>query len=221
MEWAPTFRRADSTWIPEWLCLRCNTTLDTDHPLLQMLPDRPLCAKHGERVLAVNLREGSRSWVCSRQAPPQVLPSLLACADARVTGASRHVDGRPALPFCARVRCMVCPTPASASSEFAPTHSWFFVPLLHASTQRLHHQVEGTWEASRFRAPWQTGLLGLRHAGPIPPTSLVRALQTTQQLAVADGRGEAHLPGRLHPSVSARGHPSILPRPPASSAPRA
>ena len=91
----------------------------------------------------------------------------------------------------------------------------FFVPLLHASTRRLHHQAEGAWEASRLRV-------------------LVHALQTTQQLAVADGRslppGEAHLlqslhrealpaahlAGRLHPCVSARGYPSVLPRPPAS-----
>ena len=32
MEWAPTFQRADSTWTPEWLCLRCNTTLDAAIP---------------------------------------------------------------------------------------------------------------------------------------------------------------------------------------------
>ena len=94
---------------------------------------------------------------------------------------------------------MVCQAPPPPQA-CRPHTVGFFVPLLHASTRRLHHQAEGAWEASRFRV-------------------LVHALQTTQQLAVADGRslppGEAHLlqslhgkpchAGRLHPCVSARG----------------
>ena len=51
------------------------TTTPPPHPLLQGLPpdgDRPMCPTHDPRCLALELREGSRGWICSRGA--QVLP---------------------------------------------------------------------------------------------------------------------------------------------------
>ena len=70
---APVHRRADNVRMPEWICLRCNTTVDGSHHLLQNIPDRPVCPTHGPRLLGLDLREGSRGWVCARGSPPQIL----------------------------------------------------------------------------------------------------------------------------------------------------
>ena len=64
MQWSPVFDQATRTWRPEWVCLRCNNCLGLAHALLQGVPDRPRCAAHGERVLAVDMREGRRGWAC-------------------------------------------------------------------------------------------------------------------------------------------------------------
>ena len=57
------------------------------------------------------------------------------------------------------------------------THSWLFVPLLHAAVGRLHPAALTAWEAHALCAPlWQRGLATLlRH---VEPAALVHALHT-------------------------------------------
>ena len=74
MHWAPVHSGQSGRWRPEWVCMRCNATVDEDHPLLQHVPEPPTCPAHGPRRLALDLREFSRGWVCCRGSPPEVLP---------------------------------------------------------------------------------------------------------------------------------------------------
>ena len=73
MHWAPVYRHEANAWVPEWVCLRCNATIDETHPMLNQLPQQPVCATHGPRRLAIDLREGSCGWVCCQGSPPQIL----------------------------------------------------------------------------------------------------------------------------------------------------
>ena len=69
------------------------------------------------------------------------------------------------------------------------THSWIFVPLLHAAVGRLHPDALAAWEAHPNYAPiWQRALRTLRQAPPVDPAALVHALHTLQQLATEEGR---------------------------------
>ncbi|CAE7191617.1 unnamed protein product, partial [Symbiodinium sp. CCMP2456] len=69
------------------------------------------------------------------------------------------------------------------------THSWLFVPLLHAAVGRLHPAALTAWETHGLYAPlWQRGLTTLRDAAPVEPAALVHALHTLQQLATEEGR---------------------------------
>ena len=69
--------REAALWRPEWVCLRCNIVLDESHALLQDVPsERPICPTHGPRALAIDMREGSRGWVCCAASPPQLLPCM-------------------------------------------------------------------------------------------------------------------------------------------------
>ena len=74
MHWAPVHLRQAGRWAPEWVCLRCNATVDEHHPLLQDVPAPPVCPAHGPRRLALDLRESSRGWVCCRGSPPRSPP---------------------------------------------------------------------------------------------------------------------------------------------------
>ena len=74
MHWAPVHSRQSGRWTPEWVCMRCNSTVDENHPLLQGVPAAPVCSTHGPRRLALDLREFSRGWVCCRGSPLEVLP---------------------------------------------------------------------------------------------------------------------------------------------------
>ncbi|CAE7215607.1 unnamed protein product, partial [Symbiodinium sp. CCMP2456] len=74
----------------------------------------------------------------------------------------------------AALKC--CLAPLSAS----PTHSWIFVPLLHAAVGRLHPDALQAWESSpRYGALWSRVLANLRLAGSVPPASIVHALHVS------------------------------------------
>ncbi|CAE7722283.1 unnamed protein product [Symbiodinium sp. CCMP2456] len=61
------------------------------------------------------------------------------------------------------------------------THSWLFVPPLHAAVGRLHSDALDAWQAHPDFAPiWQRS--------PVEPAALVHALHTLQQLATEEGR---------------------------------
>ena len=69
------------------------------------------------------------------------------------------------------------------------THSWLFVPLLHAAVGRLHSDALDAWHAHAYYAPlWQRALDVLRQASPVQPAALVHALHTLQHLASEEGR---------------------------------
>ena len=56
-----------SRWTREWMCLRCATCYDESNINVVMPTNRPTCARHGPRTLLVDLRFGTREWVCSIQ----------------------------------------------------------------------------------------------------------------------------------------------------------
>ena len=47
MVWAPTHNQSTGEWRPEWICFRCNATVQPDHTLLQSVPPTPACPEHG------------------------------------------------------------------------------------------------------------------------------------------------------------------------------
>jgi hypothetical protein len=65
MAWAPVHIQQSDRWEPEWVCLRCNTVLRLDHPLLQNIPEQPHCTQHGPRTLRVDMRHNTRGWICN------------------------------------------------------------------------------------------------------------------------------------------------------------
>ena len=140
MHWAPVHRRQDNAWTPEWTCLRCNTCVDGSHPLLQDIPDRPVCPAHGPRLLALEMREGSRGRVCARGSPPQMLP----CAPARIALPAQE---RPSPDPATSNQPWYTRGPPPAGQAAGPTHSWLLVPLLHAAVGRLHPQVNNNGPA--------------------------------------------------------------------------
>ena len=199
MHWAPVHSRQTGCWAPEWVCMRCNSSVDEHHPLLQGVPTPPTCPTHGPRRLAIDLREFSRGWVCCRGSPPEVLP----CPGQRLPLPDTP-HATPADPP-APAGSSAGPTDAAAAS--APndaawyhqgpprglnngrTHSWLFVPLLHAAVGRLHPAAVAAWQAHAVYAPlWQRALDALRQAPPVQPAALVHALHTLQQLATEEGR---------------------------------
>ena len=193
MHWAPIHSRQSGRWRPEWVCLRCNATVDEDHPLLQHVPEPPTCPAHGPRRLALDLREFSRGWVCCRGSPPEVLP----CPGERVPLPDPPqpplVGGAPEQP------ALVSTAPSTEAAWFnqgppdnlaaGNTNSWLFVPLLHAAVGRLHPSALAAWEAhAHYALLWRGALGTLRQAPPVAPAALVHALHTLQQLAAQEGR---------------------------------
>ena len=156
-------------------------------PLLQGLPpdgDRPVCPTHGPRCLALDLREGSRGWICSRGA--QVLP----CRTVRIPLPPANPEPGPAAnapPDADFAWFRRGPPPPGALP--GPTHSWIFVPLLHAAVGRLHSDALQAWETNpHYGALWSRALANLRLAGSVPPASVVHALHILQQLSSEEGR---------------------------------
>ena len=145
-------------------CLRCNATVNSEHPLLQALPpdaDRPLCPTHGARCLALDLREGSRGWICSRGA--QVLPCRTVRTPLPPANAEPGPANAPPISDLAWFR-RGSPPPRTIPR---PTHS---LPLLHAAVGRLHPDALRAWESDpRYGALWSRTLANLRLAGSVPP----------------------------------------------------
>ena len=73
--------------------IRCNTTVDGSHHMTQNIPDPPVCPAHGTQLLALDLREGSRGWVCACGSPPQN-PAVHACSHSGAPTSRR--SARPA-----------------------------------------------------------------------------------------------------------------------------
>ena len=70
MEWAPTMDQTTRQWQAEWICLRCNRQVTTEHPSMQHTGPTPHCNIHGPRQLAVDHSSNERGWVCSIRATP-------------------------------------------------------------------------------------------------------------------------------------------------------
>ena len=135
MHWAPVHSRQSGRWTPEWVCMRCNSTVDENHPLLQGVPAAPVCSTHGPRRLALDLREFSRGWVCCRGSPPEVLP----CPGQRIllpesaVVAANPASHEPLAPTTS-ANHGAAPPNAAWSRQGPPdtmasgrTHSWLFV----------------------------------------------------------------------------------------------
>ena len=188
MHWAPTYQRQSGRWAPEWVCMRCNSTVDEHHPLLQAVPEPPECPAHGPRRLVVDMCERSRGWVCCRGSPPQVLP----CPGQRLPMPEVPHAAPPAAPTTAEAlpadSAWFCEGPPDTRA-IQRTHSWLFVPLLHAAVGRLDPTPLARWEAHPlYGRLWQHSLALLRQAPPVEPQALVHALHTLQQLASEEGR---------------------------------
>ena len=164
--------------------------------MFQGLPaQHPICPTHSPRALAIDLQEGSRGWVCCAGSPPQMLPCmpirLPVEADPNLhvqidaPAAEQHMQsgaGTSHMPWYQQ-------GPPPPTAPLPPTHSWFFVPLLHAAARRLAPQAQRAWEAdARFSVVWHRYLFLLQSAQPIRPDALVRALAVLQQLAAAGGQ---------------------------------
>eukprot|EP00438_Fugacium_kawagutii_P009329 Skav234547 [mRNA] locus=scaffold2556:285047:286573:- [translate_table: standard] len=149
MEWAPSHQPHNNTWLPEWICLRCNASFSLAHPLRQELPERPRCAQHGLRTLAVDVPRYERGWICCR------VPSLIhPCPAEQVpnpTSTDVATDATRAMPRHA-------PHHLPPDHQPGPTNSWLFVPLLLAATRQLDTTVLQRWNAQP---------LGLTHWQPL------------------------------------------------------
>ena len=161
MHFAPVHSRQTGCWSPEWVCMRCNSTVDEHHPLLQGVPAAPVCPTRGPRRLALDLREYSRGWVCCCGSPPEVLP----CPGQRVplpeapTATENPASRLSAGPTAAPADAAWCRQGPPDTLERGRTHSWLFVPLLHAAVGRLQPEALSAWNSHVHCAPlWQSAL---------------------------------------------------------------
>ena len=83
---------------------------------------------------------------------------------------------------------MVPPWPTPTRHPPGPTHSWIFVPLLHAAVGRLHPDALQACKTDSHGALWSRALANLRLAGSVPPASVAHALHILQQLSSEEGR---------------------------------
>lgn len=100
MHWAPPWDHTSQQWRPEWTCLRCNTTVTPEHPLLQHVPEPPHCPHHGPRTLVLDFQRGERGWACTRGTDIlPCTPTALPTQPPTTTGAAalatiaQHTDG--------------------------------------------------------------------------------------------------------------------------------
>eukprot|EP00435_Cladocopium_sp_Y103_P027618 s2497_g6.t2 len=181
MQWAPNFHQQGQHWTPEWSCLRCNSTVTPDHPLLQHVPEQPNCHQHGPRTLALDLPRGERGWVCTTNTEP---PRILDCPPA------------PAVPTTAQQQPTVrtnSSTPPWASrrppeQQPGPTNSWLYVPLLHAGAGRLTPAARQAWlQHPNSTQEWSAIEQQLLHAAPVHWQRLHQVLVMVQDLAIQSG----------------------------------
>ena len=192
MHWAPIHSRQSGRWRPEWVCMRCNATVDEDHPLLQHVPEPPtypLTARGDSRWTCASLAAGG----FAAEGPHQK------CCPARANASRSHIHLPPLVAGAPEQPALVSTAPSTEAAWFnqsppdniaaGNTNSWLFVPLLHAAVGRLHSSALAAWEGHTHCALLWRGALGtLRQAPPVAPTALVHALHTLQQLAAQEGR---------------------------------
>ena len=163
MHWAPFYHQTSQQCRPEWICLRCNTSVTSDHQLLQQVPEPPHCPHHGHRTLVLDMQ---------RDGPAPMAPT-----------------SNPAPP----PRCQHNQPPQQTQQNTTqhqpgPTNSWLYVPLLHAGAARLHLQAEQARAQDRRGGHgWQTLVHHLRAADSVPWQQLHNALLVIQQVSTHNG----------------------------------
>ena len=138
MVWAPTHDQSAGEWCPEWICLRCNATVEPNHTLLQSVPPTPACPEHGLRSLVLDLHRHERGWGCCHGTSP---PRFQQCAPQQIHAPEWHPTSGP-------TNAMLHQPPPKQRAP-GPTNSWLYVPLLHAGAHRLatlqeHAATSGT-----------------------------------------------------------------------------
>ena len=196
MAWAPVHHPPSNTWLPEWVCLRCSATVRPD-PLLQHVPEQPHCPDHGGRTLHLNLPNHTRWWACSH-------PSAT-CSPTPL----------PTQPGSVQPTASTLPAPINWTHQgppegrhtVHPTHSWFYVPLLLAGTNRLQPEATAAWQQTpNTGQAWHRLVTQLQTAAPIPWQLLQHILTTLQGIATASGQrlaaAESNLPAALRAAGS-------------------
>jgi hypothetical protein len=197
MAWAPVHHPPSNTWLPEWVCLRCSATVRPDHPLLQHVPEQLHCPDHGGRTLHLNLPNHTRWWACSH-------PSAT-CSPTPL----------PTQPGSVQPTASTLPAPINWTHQgppegrhtVHPTHSWFYVPLLLAGTNRLQPEATAAWQQTpNTGQAWHRLVTQLQTAAPIPWQLLQHILTTLQGIATASGQrlaaAESNLPAALRAAGS-------------------
>ena len=203
--WQETiYQQQETQWHPEWVCLRCNTSLQLDHALLQQVPPHPRCPHHGRRTLVVDLPRAERGGYAHTDARP--FPSTTAQQNSsphhgHTRAKQKHTPHRHKHSPPAHGQPQFTSLPPAQQAP-GPTNSWFFVPLLPLGARRLHPDAEHRWASHAFVATeWQHLVQQLREAPPIPWQQLHHALATLQHIAAQTGTplppAEAQLTTRL------------------------
>ena len=181
MEWAPTMDQTTRQWQAEWICLRCNRQVTTEHPSMQHTGPTPHCSIHGPRQLAIDHGSNERGWVCSTGYPPHFhscQPTLL-----QEQGNQEPERPEPANGPWTRQG------PPDPHQNLPATHSWFYVPLLLAGARRLHPDAEHQWgQHDQAGNEWINLLQQLREAPPVPWQQVHNTLTTLQHLNASGGR---------------------------------
>ena len=76
MHWAPVHSRQSGRWTPEWVCMRCNSTVDENHPLLQGVPAAPVCSTHGPAGLHWIYASSAAAGSAAAVRPQKFSPAL-------------------------------------------------------------------------------------------------------------------------------------------------
>ena len=191
--------RSSRVWDPEWVCLRCNANLCTEHPLFQHLPPQPACETQRARTLAIDLPAAQRGWICCHTPSGTLHP----CRPQAVPVES----ARPAEPPASGQHTALAASSWSTRGprpghRAPPPYSWFFVPLLHVAARSLHPDAIQQWEAHPFYGRlWADALSNLQLAPAVPVATLATAVQTLQDVYAREGRQlsafEAALPAVL------------------------
>ena len=140
----------------------------------------------------------------ARGQPPKVLP----CPGERIP-----VPAPPAAAVAApRAPPAEAQGPPSSLAAVGPTHSWLFVPLLHAAVGRLTADAGQHWAShTSLGTVWRRSLGALQAADPVPPLSVVHVLHVLQQLASQEGRPVPVREAQLLLSLTSAA--SVLPAP--------
>ena len=141
MHWAPIHSRQSGRWRPEWVCMRCNATVDEDYALLQHVPEPLTCPAHGPRRLALDLRKFSRGWVCCQGSPPEVRPGRL---QPLLVGGAPEQPAIVSAALLVRRRGSIRALPTTILQPETPTAGYSC--CCYMQLRRLHPS-EAAWEA--------------------------------------------------------------------------